>query len=409
MNCINLVCCIYPSKIHRDICDLMLYYLMSMFGTVKNIKILSPTEHLKAFVQILSNYSTQQIIEKLNKKSLTFAKIKIYESRKQHLTFDKPLVQLLSEKYSKAKESHNTNLMEKIFKEFELLKQNIDKEFNNKKLLQEKNSEVNISPSNHEYIFNNNSNEKQNYNNFPLKEFNISSLKITNTETTWEARPLNDNSNSDSPFTIDEPMLLKVNGLNPEVISCRMLANLFGCFGNIKGLWYLKDKGQAFIEFDKQKYVIDLINSVQLIGCFDSEIFLSLTNRKSFLDQLESISTNCKFLKGTVKFGRFKDQNKKPFTSLTNSLCMPKIANLDIESVCRIVSEVYQPKKVMEGRFASSNTEYFIIEFSEISQSIEFLCLMHNKRIFGWKFQLEFIDERNLNLLDHSTYNRGIN
>lgn len=393
----TLLCCINPSEELENISELTFYQILSPFGTVKNLKIISTYGQIKAFVQVENQQVADKIIRELSGKSLNIGRIKIFVSHKKFVAFEKSLEQILEEAAINHKNKPQAPLSDSFDEDLVDYKRHIISSMQGKYL------DGVVRPSSSNENMNLGLKQKEVHNelctisNGQMNTFNKTNNKsrINNKSgASILSKSTNNYAKINSLTELEHWKIIRIDNMQTEKISCQMLFNLFGCFGNILRLWFVQEDHVVFIEYELHKYALRAMKSANNVNYFYAEMHMSLSNEAAVLSYLnQKPIEKVKFVKGSFKFYRFKNDKKKPIKKLSRSLNFTNVSNsLDIESLCKLIASLHSPIKVIQGKFSNSSDESYIIKFKKLQESLEVLSLMHNRKVEGRKFNVEFID-----------------
>lgn len=388
MKFVTLLCCISPSVDANDINELTFYKIITAVGPVKNIRLISNYGQVKAFIQIESAEVAQKIIDSLNGETLSVGKVKIFESHKKYVAFEKPLKQVLADALTGYKNS-GSHLKVRHF--------NDSSDYNNKiSLLNRELAEDYVDLA--DYM--------ENYNRYNLKHCENSNINYQKYANYCKLAPIPKIRKTESMGTCSSTdrnatertsghskwKTIRIDNLRSDRVSCQMIFNLFGCFGNILKLWFISDNKTAFIEYEKHKHARQITESTQLQSYFNHDTIISLCGESQVFEYLNQTPIEkIKFVKGCFKFYRFKDDTKNPIKRFTTILHFSNISNkLDLASLCKVIAELHTPIRIVQGQFKDCADESFIVEFQNLHESLEVLSLLHNRKVEGRKFNVEF-------------------
>lgn len=396
MKFVTLLCCINHSGYSDHISELTFYAAIQPLAPIINLKLINTYGQARAFIQVENDIIATRLIQELNGKSLNVGKIKIFHSHKKYVVFDKPLKQVLAEAAERPKIKNpypwEDNITNNINQNKRSLLSYKDSSFND----DEQADQINYSKefdmktvfniSHHHSDFKNNINIHN-----KLKSDNILKKLISG-----ESDPTKSSTNKSNTLkkSLIQSRIVRIDSICVEMISCQMIFNLFGCFGNILKIWLIQQAKIAFIEYEHHKHARRVVQSTNMTQFFDHEIRVNLSNESQTISYIKQFPINdVKYIKGNFKFFRFKDDMNKPIKQLQKTLHFTHISpNLTAESLCEVISQLHQPIRLVQGQFKGSDEQSYLVEFANLSESMKVIALLHNRKVEGRKFKVEFID-----------------
>ena len=270
-----LLCCINPSVDIHSIDELSIYEIFKQYAIVKNVKIFSRDVLLKVFVEV-DDESVDYCIKSVHMQNSALGKLKVYISHKDNITFDKDLKTIISEsghhKTSTSQiESHHhrnsenksisykvqqTNEVHNMSKKSNLKFSNVSQSFENLDEIFEDNEYIDYKNIKSVTDFNSRLPDLVKY--YPVSLENIHTVKSNISKETESSK------------------VLIVNRINTSQVTCLVLMNLFGCFGNVKKI-LLNMKGSfALVEMETQEHAQSAIKHLNNILFFGNNIKVML-------------------------------------------------------------------------------------------------------------------------------------
>lgn len=398
MKFVTLLCCInLPEKASHGT-EFTFYEFLSAVAPIRNLKLICNQGQAKAFVQLDNQQLAEKVIKELNGKTCGEGKIKIFVYRKRFIAFDKPLQQVLSEALLSLNNTHTLNSVSENETDHKYLNTNNISGYDDRNIYikqPKEEMEQDLNDSCQKYntqIFN--------ANNIPSRPLNLLVNKYLRNDckgrVSWQS---NNTKNSYSPIKIDviddqsNLRMIRIDNINTDKVSCQMIFNLFGSFGNIIKLWFIKEERIAFMEYESFKHARRAFKSADSLIFFNSEMRLSISDEFTTLNFINRVQPEkVKFVKGSFKFYRYKDNTKLPIGAFNTSLHFTNISSLiTVESLCLVISQLHKPVRILQVQFTGFTTDTFIVEFNTLSESLEVLSLLHNRKVQGRKFYVEFI------------------
>lgn len=396
MKFVTLLCCINPSEPSAVINELTFFSLISPVAPIRNIKLISTYGQCKAFIQVENENIAQRIVRELNHKTLAIGRLKVFLSHKKYVAFDKPLTSVLADA---AKSTPGRKLspgldgqgLSDIMGSSDY-QPNFDEYFGDDYI------QFNLNGQKNDFLRQTETPRKQHLgsNSDFISRKNSNQLAALGKQDSGETMATKYLKTQYKPRDVNLSLCktVRIDNVRADRISCQMILNLFGCFGNILNLFFIQNEKVVLLEFEQHKHARRVMDSANLAVYFGNSMVVDLYNDSQTISYLQSIpSDEIKYVKGNFKFYRFKDLEKKPTKALQTTLHITNVsANMDIESLCVVISQLHQPTKMLQGKFNGSTSDSFIIEFADLCQSLEVLSLLHNRKVEGRKFNVEFID-----------------
>ena len=396
MKFVTLLCCINPSVESKDISELTVFKTVSAVAPVRNLKLIGSQGQIKAFVQVENQQVAEWIIGQLNGQTVEYGKMKVFLSHKKFVAFEKPLQKVLAEAAGVARNpkfacrSGRTNDFSHSGSSGRLGPGERDLENSDSRNAPFENSK---NQGHHFYeSFENLSKAKIDSLGRP---YGAQSRNMTNTFDRKDTLATeNSGENSKTLTDPDSWRTVVLRNIRTDRVSCQMLFNLFGCFGNIHRLWFVEDEKMVLIEYEQPAHAEMVARSADLVPYFDDAMRIRLVSEAQAFECLDRVREDrVKFVKGSFKFYRYKDDTARPIKAFTKTLHFTNVSNkLTCESLCRVISELHTPIRLVEGQFRARAEQSYIVEFEEYQQCLEVLSLLHNRKVEGRKLNVEFID-----------------
>lgn len=396
MKFVTLLCCINPSVESKDISELTVYETVSAVAPIRNLKLISSQGQVKVFVQVENQQVAEWIIGQLNGQSLEYGKMKVFLSHKKFVAFEKPLQKVLAEAAGVTKGTQLTSRSGKI--------NNFSNSGSSGRLVHAKKDQENSDSRNSPFedsanqdrycheSFENLSKTKANHFGRPYGAQSRSMANFLDRRDTIATE--NSRENSKTLMDPEGWRTVVLRNIRTDRVSCQMLFNLFGCFGNIHRLWFIESERAVFIEYEQAAHAEMVARSANLVPYFNDEMRIRLISESQAFECLDRIPEDrIKLVKGSFKFYRYKDDAAQPIKSFTRTLHFTNVSNkLTCETLCRVISELHTPTRLIEGQFRDRTEQSYIVEFENYQQCIEVLSLLHNRKVEGRKLNVEFIE-----------------
>lgn len=398
MKFVTLLCCINPSVASEDITELTLYETVSAVAPIKNLKMISNQGQVKAFIQVEDHFIAETIIKHLNGKMLKFGKMKVFVSHKKYVAFEKPLKYVLAEATGITNDESYKTWME-TNPRFNCVETNDIFSYSGENI---------ENSSDHNYLYQNPRDWSRADIDAPYKAYN----QFTNNFTAFNDKMKIDINNHmclkegtgtvksvyskkiPNPRNSSKLSVVSLQNLRTDRVSCQMLFNLFGCFGNISRLWFIEEDKQVYIEYEQPAHAEAAAKSTKLMPYFNENMQTSLISESQTFEYLDLVNEDkIKFVKGSFKFYRYKDETTQPIKRFTKTLHFTNVSDkLTCEPLCIVVSKLHVPIRIIECQFKENTEQSYIVEFENYQQCLEVLSLLHNRKVEGRKLNVEFID-----------------
>lgn len=386
-----ILCCVNPIANSDNIDELSIYQIFKDHAIVKNVKIFSRDVQVKAFVEIDAE-SVDKCIKTLHFQNSEIGKLKVYVSHKDNITFDKDLKTIFNELlYRNDPNSHKQSYNGKG-SEINTIsnKKPVCDYVNGSHMSKPKFSQESESIENLEEIFDKN---------LFIDYKNIRSVTDVNSKLPDMIKyyPVSlENIHTVNPSHANEQEISKVlivNRINTDKVNCLMLMNLFGCFGNVKKVLLNIKASFALIEMESTDHSIlatTHLNGVPLFGN-TIKVKCSKYNTVSLKSLEKEQNPDIQFLRGHYKYFRYKEglqiKVNKPSTVLhITSLSSQFTPYL----LCQLLSQLHEPSKIVKLSKSGNTSDMYLVEFDEISQAVEILSVLHNRKVDGKLMKISF-------------------
>lgn len=387
-----LLCCINPTIDSQLIDELAIYEIFKEFAVITNIKIFSRDVLIKAFVEVKSEF-VNKCIEKTHMQSFAFGKLKVYQSHKDNITFDKDLATIINEsanggtsnsrmhsqKYQNS-ESHSfsykrlqsNKIVDKSNKSKPKLS-DASKSFENLDVVFD--ADMYIDYQNIKSVTDINSKLPDLIKYYPVSLEHIHNMKLLQQK---------------DPETFK---VIIVNKVNVNKINCTMLMNLFGCFGNVKKV-LLNIKGFfALVEMENEEQALLAIKHLDKNVFFDNNIKVksSKYNTVCFKTLEKEQNPDIQYLRGHYKYFRYKEGLQIKVNKPSNLLHITSLSDkFTSYFLCQLLSEVHEPSRIVKLPKKSGVSDMYLVEFESLHQAVEVLSLLHNKKVDGKIMKISF-------------------
>lgn len=387
-----LLCCLNPSVDPQTIDELSVYEIFKEHAVVKNVKVFSRDVLIKAFVEVDAD-SVEQAIRKTHMQTFSVGKLKVYESHKENITFDKDLATIISESLQRQTStsrlhSHHLHGSEAVSHSFKLPRiadlkdesmksgfrfSNVSRSFENLEEVFDEN--MYIDYKNIRSVTNIHSKMPDMIKYYPISLENIQNLK------------------SEDHKEPESSKVLIVNRINTSKINCHILMNIFGCFGNVKKVLLNLKASFALVEMeyhDHASIAIKYLNNQPFFGG-NIKVKSSKYNTVSLKTVEKDQNPDIQFLRGHYKYFRYKEglqiKVNKPSAILhVTSLCEKFTSYL----LCQLLSQIHEPSKIVKLSKTGTTSDMYLVEFENVDQAMEVLTVLHNKKIEGKLMKISF-------------------
>ena len=398
-----LLCIIKPDPKNAKPSEFDLYQIVSDHAAVVNIMIFEKEYPIKAFVEIGKEY-TEECLEQLHMKKLSFGLLKVFKSKKTKITFKQTLQNIITNGFCKQIYNSDTEIMEAKQNNYDqvmCLPYNIKDLSNSYSGSQQqalKNNSSFYTQSSTNQGFQQNKDYMYDIQHFYQKQHSFYPINIS-------IPPRNNYFLTNSMGMYNQPeqfnmrRVVWINNVSPKV-NCLMLMNLFGCFGNILKIRLDTKRRYCHIEYE-------LAYDAQLAVMFlHDQLFVGERLKVELSDyhgvKLEGFkaqeTSQIKCMKGNEKYYRYKQKlgikvnRPSPvlhFTSLSKKF--------NIFSLYFYIQKIKKPTMVIKQQKRGLNSDMFLAAFEDLSDSLEVLSKLHNKKEDGRLMKVSFSDPRSWN------------
>lgn len=389
-----ILCCITPTVLKEEINEDSLYDIFKIYGVVEKILIFEKNVLVKAFIEMEKYISIPKILEELDDAQYNIGKINAYLSKKSFLKAV-PFMRNKKNGFSNKNESDKGRDSDSFCNE-EQDKVNFNENFNNNLFIgrnfngfNNKNGvsydsfgDINLDQRYffHKQISNHQFNTFQNFgrmNNFK----NINSLSSFDNFSKFEKKK-------------EKGKVLIVNRINIEKLNCKMIMNLFGCFGNVKKIILNKKNSYCLVEMENKHQASLCLKLLKKLKFFDTEIRIKISNYPFLnLKSLEKDQPiNIEYLYGHKRYFRYKNNLNIKVNPPSNQLHITSISK-EINSLYlyELISQINEPEKIIRlKKKGSTNSPMFLVFFDNIGSSMEVLSVIHNENLNGKILKVSF-------------------
>ena len=379
-----LLCCLNPSEASTNITNEQLASLFAQEQEIADVLIFSREVQVKAFVEFKTPEAAQHVLSALNGKVTEFGKFKLYVSKKDAIRRREAQ---LTDKNHTPKDTSIVSADRDYKDRSSPFTLNLKNSFKPKNMLQS-------NPSIEEGLPQGSMQKPQ-----QLDSGRINTTKSTSGPYSFYPTQLQGISQSPSklrPNALDNIEALKVvivNRINPKVVSCQILSNLFCCFGNVTKILLSKEPSYALVEFESSEQAVSAIEHLKHLSFFSHPLKLKLSKYTSLNFKALEAENNPSLQHFYVspKAYRYKcglaikinpPSRILHFTSVSN--------NVDPVILFELLRQVHEPERIIQLARRGLNSKMFLVEFREVFHAIELLSVLHNKQVDDRNLKISF-------------------
>jgi hypothetical protein len=396
-----ILCCITPTILKEEINENSLYDIFKVYGTVEKILIFERNVLVKAFIEMEHNDCIPRILEELDDAQYNIGKINAYLSKKTFLKAvpfvnetkeeGKKVIQdhflELSQKKSSPSQSFDNeeddkvDLLGNFGSEFFMNKNRTFQEFQHRQISYDSFGDINLDQR---YFFHKDNNHQfntfQNFGKFNVFK-NVNSLSSFDNLSKMEENK-------------EKGKVLILNRININKLNCKLIMNLFGCFGNVKKIILNKENSYCLVEMENKHQANLCLKLLKKLQFFDNEIRIKISNYPFLnLKTLEKDNPpNVEFFYGHKRFFRYKNNLHIKVNPPSNQLHITSISKgITSLFLYELISQINEPEKIIKlKKKGSTNSPMFLVFFSDVSQSMEVLSVIHNENLNGKILKVSF-------------------
>lgn len=399
MTLFTLLCCVNPAGSPEDIDEFTLFQMIDPIAPVVNIKVFNRDSQVKAFAQVESEASAERVVEELHGKQMNIGKIKVFISHKKFISFDKSISQILAranrcsngqisidKSIDNAPESppnpylsNSLNGLKSKIQSYSSWKKqpkaNPYQHFSDKIVYSR---EINTGFDSDEPTLH----MKKKL--APCYESNMNFTKNKKNELTKTLKSLSLQTNNNC---------LKVSNFDIKYVSCQMLFNLFGCFGNVSKLLIHENLGHAVLEYEDEKQVQQAIKYFDCIRFFGRVLSVSgYTGPRVFDESSVSNPLNSTVYTNKTSNHRFAPKTISKVILPSRQLIISGFSSsITVDYVKQFVSKIHAPIKIDIQEGSEDSGLAFLVEFSFLYESFKVLSILHNSEYENQVLFVSFI------------------
>lgn len=404
MKLFTLLCCINPTGPIEEIDEFTFYQMINPIVPVENIKIFDKNSQVKAFVQVENEELADLVIKDLHGIQMNIGKIKVFISHKKFITFDKSLPEILAQSNRSAMDHLNINEFKSqkpglscnpyVSNSVTGFKNKIQsysswKLYSKPCVTQKYSDKVLYSKQLH-----------LNYDNSPSiylkKKLAFDHNSITNVK--------NDHKVSESLFaknskSVNSKHLIKVVNIDTKNVTCQMIFNFFGCFGNILRLGIDEALGFAIIEYENDKTVQLIIKHTDCIKFCGRMLNVVLYNDSDkWHERLTHNNTKFILHANDVANYRFTNTEDKKVVFPSRILHISNLPkSFTTTSLNNLISKIHHPLNIITEKSKIADSASFLVEFNFLFESIKVLAILHNSNYDGNILSVSFFKRKSNN------------
>ena len=401
-----VLCCLTPSYKEQVIDEYLLYQIFKQYSIVRNVKVISSTNVVKAFIMLEDSESMDQAIEGLHNSILNVGSLKVYESHKTSIVFDKTLQEIQKEgqlkEYNERESLFSSQNNGKLGIEYLIQKKASQKTVESWDTLNEYNLYENaekgiernfsgIKPENtktglrkanaysHDYFYTKSQEDKKKKIEF-CEGFKQDFSKLRKDD-----RFVKDTSKG-------KTSMIRISNINAKTVNFIAILNLYGCFGNVQRLLTDFQKHFIVIEFGDQEQARLAFKYTHRMLFFETILKVDFFFNTSIFDELLlNPLPHVKTRNNNPKFYRYKQNLKIKVNKPTKLLHFTNLPNkMTPFELYQQISQIYDPINIFRLNKKGATSDMFIVEFEKVNESIEVLSLLHNKKIKNKLIKVSF-------------------
>jgi hypothetical protein len=361
-----LLCCVKPFVKSDLINEALISEAIRPYGNIQAINIFHREALVKSFIQVDNEESIQEVINNLNNKSFPWGKVKVFQSYKKNIFGSSHI----SHFQSPINNSSPFQNMAKINSKEDICPSQhrvSDSQFDP---LSDLSSEIQIRKSKGNLSTNSDlRNNISHYNND-----NSNNVFSKNFQTSNEFNKASEKGKS---------RILILTNYNISIMNGKIMANFFGCFGNVIRIAANQSSKEAYIEFDYFLGASRSLDNLQNFKIFNSFVCLRLADEKFNLDDyIKSFSGKLILTNTLVKFYRFKKGLNIKLNPPSNILHVTGIdPNATEQFLYILISLIQEPRTIYLLCQRSRGSKMYLVEFTDVFQAAEVLSVLHNKQV----------------------------
>lgn len=188
--------------------------------------------------------------------------------------------------------------------------------------------------------------------------------------------------------------VLIINRINIEKLNCKMMMNLFGCFGNVKKIILNKKNSYCLVEMENNHQANLCLKSLKKLKFFENDIRIKISNYPFLnLKSLEKDQPpNVEFFYGHKRFFRYKNNLHIKVNPPSNQLHITSISKeINCFFLYELISQINEPEKIIRlKKKGSTNSPMFLVFFGSVGESMEVLSVIHNENLNGKILKVSF-------------------
>lgn len=394
MKLYTLLCCINPTGSMDDIDEFTFYQMVNPIVPVLNIKIFDKTSQVKAFVQIEGEELAEAVIKDLHGKQMNIGKIKVFVSHKKFVAFDKSLPEILSQ----ANRSSLDYMPPSQYASQKALL-GCNPYFSNsvtgfKSKIQAYSSwKVNTKPA---PLVAPNISDKVLCGKQPSQEYDVSPSIYVKKKLAQFTESEANLARIEQKISPIEPKIssacIKIANIDMKVVSCQMLFNVFGCFGNASRLLIQENAGFAILEYQNKKAVDVAIKYTDCIKFCGKTLSVTAYSGPDLFDQQSSDNTSKSAVyTNHVSNYKFTDGSANVVVPPSRTLRfsnLPRTAS--VSSVKTFVAKIHMPLTVNPERTKDQQHGCFTVEFKFLYEAFKVLSMLNDALYEESKLSVSF-------------------
>jgi hypothetical protein len=191
-----------------------------------------------------------------------------------------------------------------------------------------------------------------------------------------DKNPVDPVDNSKSRFIL-------ISNLESPQLRAKTLANLIGCYGNVKSIAFSQQRGMAVVELDCVRGVSRVYQYLNKFPAFGPGLQIQkLLKHFNMTNFLMASAEEFTAISPPPKLYRFKSNLEIRLNSPANLLHFTNVdINVDVAFLYIIISLIHEPRSIYVLTKRVHGARMYLVEFTEAFQAAEVLAVMHNKQV----------------------------
>lgn len=188
--------------------------------------------------------------------------------------------------------------------------------------------------------------------------------------------------------------VLILNRLDFSVINKKMLANLFGCFGNVTKILVNFESSYALVEFETElqaKLALKYLANQTFFGK-PLKVKISKYSYLNIKKMDPELNPKLDCLQGDPKTFRYKRNQELKIIEPSSVLYFCSLPpSMTPKTLFDYLSIVHEPKKIIQlGKDLEENQMSYLVMFNSISEALDIISIFHNKQFDSKNIKVSF-------------------